>query len=1373
MTSARRVQVPGNDVPLLDGPSGFFRTHSAGALSSASGPVSSRLEEAVARGELPPAQQANELRTLSLDWCQRLFGLGFKAVLLSTQRLLDLAAVLNLSHAKDWEDMYGRVGVGVWWCLSLAVPLTTLLHAVTMHRHRCALRRNRNYGWKFAVPFAVLQLSPLVEMVDKLGDGICWGLPETSSQQVQQSQDFAEAFRRTRSNPQTKVKGRRYGENLMRGLRKLSIVSIPTLFLSTALHLNRLAIRWMRKDGQRPGELDIRCDDFDCQSAVAGSVVAGLCAALACADLVLYMYVDDRFVGNNRKLVTLHYLVECLSRAPLVVLFCMTCVYQQNHVSMLLLWACDAAATVCLLLAPTLLAALRRGGARRRLTCKHFFCQFLLTLLLAQPLFFVNFMLFDPGEQFTVVNRGHSLVKYIEVYAMVKMIQRAQDDIQSAYEFEVLVEFQLAVTLANAALVWVLLPGRRRVAQARYLEEQGLGPLPGSNSGDMGWHFITSGDIARGPQPLTLRRVHSDVESPLDRSVDSTTPLSFNVEDMARKVRAWSAGQDCRTAVEWLGDILDALCLLSQTRSMKNSEALSRAMIVDVLWSLLLPWEGQYDAPARERPASDCEDAEWQDVSGHALLGAGGEIRALDVSRGAFLVRLKGGSELLATVLHGTMMELRLPGEGRFLGSFDGSTIRFVKDGSSDLVAVWHRSSAASGSIAATGNDEVSSGSVLRLILPQLVLALRWEPTHVGGAPVTGGGGAADEASAARTRRSYVSVDASQRPLVCFLVRYAMSSRDSMLVSEIYWLLWCHYHDETDPLRATYEKARWMLVSALQGRIEFWDHQRNLNLDALDDSAADLSFGAWSASGEPGMIFCRKALQLLVLQSAFWQQTSDVASSSMQVEGDKDEKTRHANDRLANWNKVDDVDPQTLDDPYLATSEPTFLLPPSAAQSTFTDRTSSLRDSATSVLIAEGGVRMPIDPAVVMCKFHLPGCQVLQSNASPLLLSCLVRTAVSDDEQKPSVEPAAAAASGERQERQSFRLRLLHSDATASVAESPLLSMSMSSTSLARSLIGGSVEMRRESPPPADVEGSFAESERAADAVSADGQPLRSADGALMRRKYMVKVGDDLRQDQLVLQMFSLMEWVWQEQLRPSEHQMLRLCPYRVFAMTPNAGYVKFVPGATSLSKAVEQGHGSLFQWLRSKRPPSVSLQDVLRNLCGSVAAYCVATYVLGIGDRHLDNLQITPEGHFFHIDFGFMFGSDPKPFAPQLRLPAAVATALDGVNMTTGREGDETVTMLEHCLQLAGRAYIALRRYMPRLWMPLLRLLGEAGGAGCQMTRPDAAMLFVRQRLRAELGDEEEEMAANEFLALLCENPEALYPMFTDRVHALALILK
>jgi phosphatidylinositol kinase/protein kinase (PI-3 family) len=62
---------------------------------------------------------------------------------------------------------------------------------------------------------------------------------------------------------------------------------------------------------------------------------------------------------------------------------------------------------------------------------------------------------------------------------------------------------------------------------------------------------------------------------------------------------------------------------------------------------------------------------------------------------------------------------------------------------------------------------------------------------------------------------------------------------------------------------------------------------------------------------------------------------------------------------------------------------------------------------------------------------------------------------------------------------------------------------------------------------------------------------------------------------------------------------------------------------------------------------PYLIRKDVMDTYVKSCAGYCIVTYLLGVGDRHLDNLLLHQTGHFFHCDFSFILGDDPKKYLP------------------------------------------------------------------------------------------------------------------------------
>lgn len=258
--------------------------------------------------------------------------------------------------------------------------------------------------------------------------------------------------------------------------------------------------------------------------------------------------------------------------------------------------------------------------------------------------------------------------------------------------------------------------------------------------------------------------------------------------------------------------------------------------------------------------------------------------------------------------------------------------------------------------------------------------------------------------------------------------------------------------------------------------------------------------------------------------------------------------------------------------------------------------------------------------------------------------------------------------------------------------------------------------------------------------------------------KVMVKNGDDLRQDQLIMQMFTLMD-----RLLKKVNLDLKLTPYRILATGANDGLMEFVQDSYPVSYVVEKFDSpQVLSFLRKHQPdPSAEFgvsPEALSTYVKSVAGYCVLTYLLGIGDRHLDNLMMKTEGNLFHIDFGYIFGADPKPYPPPFRLTKEMVEGMGGI------QSQNYIKFQTYCCQ----AFNWLRKSAD-LILNLLSLMADAGIE--ELSRdPETTLQKVQEKFRLDLTDEQAEQY---FLGLIADSASALFPVLMEYIHKLANRLK
>ncbi|KAJ5072467.1 phosphatidylinositol 3-kinase catalytic subunit type 3 [Anaeramoeba ignava] len=255
----------------------------------------------------------------------------------------------------------------------------------------------------------------------------------------------------------------------------------------------------------------------------------------------------------------------------------------------------------------------------------------------------------------------------------------------------------------------------------------------------------------------------------------------------------------------------------------------------------------------------------------------------------------------------------------------------------------------------------------------------------------------------------------------------------------------------------------------------------------------------------------------------------------------------------------------------------------------------------------------------------------------------------------------------------------------------------------------------------------------------------------------IIKLGDDMRQDQLIIQMINLMD-----KLLKKEDLDLELTPYKVLAVSNNFGFIEKVNDVKAVAEILKK-YKSIRNYFRKKYKNSESEyqkdeKKIIENYVKSCAGYCVITYLLGIGDRHLDNILLTPDGHLFHIDFGYILGRDPKPFPPPFKLSKEMVVAMGDL------ASPEFLSFKQYCCE----AFNILRK-SANLILNLFSLMLDANIPDISRDK-DGCLLKIQQKYQLDLSNED---AVKYFQELIHESYTSLFPVIVEQFHKLAQAFK
>ena len=128
--------------------------------------------------------------------------------------------------------------------------------------------------------------------------------------------------------------------------------------------------------------------------------------------------------------------------------------------------------------------------------------------------------------------------------------------------------------------------------------------------------------------------------------------------------------------------------------------------------------------------------------------------------------------------------------------------------------------------------------------------------------------------------------------------------------------------------------------------------------------------------------------------------------------------------------------------------------------------------------------------------------------------------------------------------------------------------------------------------------------------------------------RLILKYGDDLRKDAAVMMLFRWMNYWWLKCRLFYDNKPIKILTYKVVPINCKLGIIELIPNCIPLKQI------SILA-----KEKKLTDNDYKNLICSAVGSY-IGSYVMGIRDRHYDNILIrTDDCTLFHIDFNYLLG--------------------------------------------------------------------------------------------------------------------------------------